>query len=59
MTSEEVKLRLTLQNEHSERNSEQFDGGVDPLAADGQFVDVLHRLTAETGRPIYRDDLTV
>ena len=55
----EIKRSLTLQNQHSEGNSEKFDRRVDPLAADGQFVDILHRLTAETRRAVYRYELTV
>lgn len=53
------EIHLTLQNQHSEGNSEQFDGRVDSLAADGQFVDILHRLTTETRRTVYGYDLTV
>lgn len=52
-------MELTLQNQHSERNFEQLDSRVDPLAADGQFVDVFHRLATETRRTVYGYDLTV
>lgn len=59
MQETSFKICPTLQNQHSEGNSEEFDRRVDPLATDGQFVDVLHGLTAETGRPIAGNDLTV
>ena len=50
---------LTLQNQHSEGNPQQLDGGVDPLAADGQLVDVLHRLPAETRGAVHGHHLAV
>lgn len=50
---------LTLQHHHSEGDPEQLDGRVHPLAANGQLVDVLHRLAAEGGRPVHRQRLAV
>jgi len=50
---------LTVQHEDTEGNAQELDGGVDALAADGQLVHVLHRLSPERGRAVYGQCLTV
>lgn len=50
---------ITVQHEDTEGHPEQLDGGVDALAADGQLVHVLDRLSTEGRGPVHRQGLTV
>lgn len=50
---------LTVQHEDTEGHAQELDGRVDALAADGQLVHVLHRLSPERGGTIHGQCLTV
>lgn len=48
-----------MQHEDAEGHAQELDRGVDALAADGQLVDVLHRLPPEGGGAVYGQRLTI
>lgn len=50
---------LTMQHEDTEGHAQELDRGVDALAADGQLVDILHRLPPEGGGTVYGQRLTI
>lgn len=54
-----MTMKHTMQNEHSEGDTQQLDWRVDPLTTNRELVYVLHRLTTETRRAVRGNELTV